>query len=78
MVLALVLAGDFAGLELASTCLALPLMGRVFSRFCSLMIPFLFGSMAALPCKTPLLLLGIIGLAATLLEFEKGCVTGPI
>jgi hypothetical protein len=34
--------------------------------------------MAPLPCKTPLLLLGIIGLVATLLEFEEGHVTLPI
>jgi hypothetical protein len=34
--------------------------------------------MALLPCKMPLLLLGIIGLVAALLEFKEGQVTLPI
>ena len=72
------LAGSFAGLELLSTCLILTLMGGKFSHFRSLTLPFLLSGSAPLPCKTPLLLLGIIGLAATLLEFEEGRVTFPI
>ena len=72
------LAGAFAGLELSSTCHALVLTGGKFSCFHSLPIPFPLSSLAPLPCKTPLLLLGIIGLAATLLEFEEGHVTIPI
>jgi hypothetical protein len=46
--------------------------GGLFGRFRSFLVPFLLSSTAPLPCKTPLLLLGIIGLAATLLEFEEG------
>ena len=41
-----------------------------FGSFHRLMVPFPLGSTASLPCKMPLLLLGIIGLAAALLEFE--------
>ena len=72
------LAGAFAGLELSSTCHALALMGRESGCFHSLSIPFPLSHSAPLPCKTPLLLLGIIGLAAALLEFEESCVTFPI
>jgi hypothetical protein len=35
-------------------------------------VPFTLGSTAPLPCKTPLLLLGIVGLAAARLEIEEG------
>ena len=42
------------------------------------MIPFMLSSTAPLLCKTLLLLLGVIGLAATLLEIEEGHVTLPI
>ena len=75
---ALVLAGGFVGGELASTSLALPLDRREFSSLGHLMIPFMLSSTAPLPCKTLLLLLGVIGLAATLLEIEEGHVTLPI
>ena len=75
---ALVLAGAFAGLELSSTCHALALTCRESGRFRSLSIPLTLSRSAPLPCKTPLLLLGIIGLAAALLEFEEGRVTLPI
>ncbi len=66
------------GGELLSTGPALPLMRGLFGHFGSLPIPFSLSSMAPLPCKTPLLLLGIIGLAATLLEFKEGHVVFPI
>jgi hypothetical protein len=39
---------------------------------------FPLGGMASFPCKSPLLLLGVIGLAATLLEFEEGHAVFPI
>jgi len=78
MALAFVLVGDLARFELTSTYQALSLVGGRGGRFRSLMIPFLLSSTAALPCKLPLLLLGIIGLAATLLEFKEGRVTFPI
>jgi hypothetical protein len=78
MVLAFVLVGNLAGLELSSTCLALLLTGGSLGHFHSLTVPFLFSSTAALLCKTPLLLLRIIGLAAALLEIEEGHVTFPI
>ena len=68
-------AGSFAGIELASTCLALPLTGRKFGYLGSFPISLLLSSTAPFPCKTPLLLLGMIGLAAALLEFEEGQVT---
>jgi len=38
----------------------------------SLAFALSFGSSAPLPCKTPLLPLGVVGLATTLLEFEEG------
>jgi len=41
-------------------------------------LPLLLSSTAPLPCKAPLLLLGIIGLAAALLEFEEGFVAFPV
>jgi hypothetical protein len=69
---ALVLAGSFAGVELSSTCHALPLAGGLFSRFRRLPFPFSLSSTAPLLCKTPLLLLGIIGLTAARLEIEEG------
>jgi hypothetical protein len=46
--------------------------GGLFGRFRRFPVPFPLSSTAPLPCKTPLLLLGIIGLAAALLEFEEG------
>jgi hypothetical protein len=67
-----VLLGGLAGLELASACLALPLARGKFGRFRSFPFPFAFRSTAPLPCKTPLLLLGIVGLAAARLEVEEG------
>jgi hypothetical protein len=75
---ALVLAGSFAGLELASTCLTLPLTHGKLGHFRSFMIPFTLSSTAPFPCKMPLLLLGIIGLLATLLEIEEGTRAIPI
>jgi hypothetical protein len=44
----------------------------------SLTFPFLFRGMAPFPCKTLLLLLGIVGLAAALLELEEGKIALPI
>ncbi|KAI9433613.1 hypothetical protein BJY52DRAFT_1231505 [Lactarius psammicola] len=70
--LALVSAGSFVGIELASTYLTLPLTSRELSCFCSFTVPLPLSSSSPFPCKTPLLLLGIVGLAATLLEFEEG------
>jgi len=78
MALALVLVGSFARCELAHTIQALMLTGGSFGNFCLLMNLFLLSSTAVLPCKMPLLLLGIVGLAATLLDFKEGCVTFPI
>ena len=70
--LGLVLLGSFARLELASACQALSLTCGKFSHFCSLPFPSTLGSRAPFPCKTPLLLLGPVGLAATQLEIEEG------
>jgi hypothetical protein len=75
---ALVLLGGFAGLKLTSTCHALSLARGKFGHFRSFPFPFAFRSTASLPCKMPLLLLGIIGLVAALLEFEEGHMTLPI
>ena len=72
------LAGSFVGIELVSTCLALLLTKSKFGHLGSFPISLLLSIMALFPCKTLLLLLGIIGLAATLLEFEEGQVTLPI
>ena len=68
----LVLPGGFARLELSPTCLALPLTSGEVGHFRSFPFPLSLSSTAPLPCKTPLLLLGIIGLAATLMEFKEG------
>jgi hypothetical protein len=70
-----VLAGSFAGLELASACLTSPLTGGKLSSFRRFTNPFPLSSTAPFPCKTPLLLLGIVGLATALLEIEEGRVT---
>ena len=43
-----------------------------FGHFRGLTFPSRLGSTAPLPCKTPLLLLGIVGLAATRMEIEEG------
>jgi hypothetical protein len=67
-----VLAGGFAGGELASTPLALPLTLGQFGCLSSLMFLLALSSTAPFTCKTLLLLLGIVGLAATLLEIEEG------
>jgi hypothetical protein len=52
----------------------LPLTRGHERRFRSFPFPFSLSSTAPLPCKTPFLLLGIVGLAAALLEFEEGLV----
>ena len=69
---------SLARLELASTSQAFPLAGGKLGGLSSLPLPFPLRSTASLPCKTPLLLLGIIGLAATLLEIEEGHMTLPV
>ncbi len=72
------LPGGFAGFELTSACPTLPLTRGSFGHFRSLPCPFWLGTTAPLPCRTPLLLLGIIGLAATLLEIKEGLVVFPV
>ena len=42
------------------------------SSFHRFTFPLMLGSMALILCKIPLLLLGIIGLAATILKFKEG------
>jgi hypothetical protein len=49
-------------------------MGGLVGHFHGFPFPFPLSSTAPLPCKTPLLLLGIVGLTAALLEIEKGLV----
>ena len=75
---ALVPAGGFVGIELSSTCHILTLTGGKFSCLGSLMFLFLLSGLAPFLCKMLLLLLGVIGLAATLLKFKERCVTFPI
>lgn len=67
---ALVLLGGFAQCELASTRYTLPLMGGEACSLGRFPFHFLLGCTTLLPYKTPLLL-GIVGIAAALLEFEE-------
>ena len=66
---------SLARLEHMSTDQARPLALRKFSHFRRFPISFMLRRTAMLLCKTLLLLLGIIGLAATHLKFEEGQVT---
>ena len=75
---ALVPLHSLARLELASTDQAGLLVRGQLGRLSSLTFPLALSSTALLPCKTLLLLLGIVGLAATLLELKEGQVTIPI
>ena len=72
------LRSSLARLELTSTVHTFLLTSREVGRLGSFPIPLSLRRTAPLPCKTPLLLLGIIGLVATLLEFEEGQVALPI
>jgi hypothetical protein len=67
-----VLAGGFSGGKLASAPLTLPLTLGKFDHLGSLMFLLMLSSTAPFMCKTLLLFLGIVGLAATLLEIEEG------
>jgi hypothetical protein len=75
---ALVLLGGFVELELVSTHPALLLLSGEFGCLGSFPVPLLLRSLAPLSCKPSLLLLGIVGLAAALLEFKEGHVTFPV
>ena len=68
------LAGGFTGIELVPTCPVLPLARGLFGHFRSFPFPFSLRSTAPFLCKMPLLLLGIVGLVAALLEFEEGLI----
>jgi hypothetical protein len=46
--------------------------GGWFGRVRAFPVPFPLSSTHPIPCKTPIHLLGIIGFAAALLEFEEG------
>jgi hypothetical protein len=67
-----VLAGGFAGGELASTPLTLPLALGKLGCLGSFVFLLVLSNTALFTCKMLLLLLGIVGLAATLLEIKEG------
>jgi len=64
--------GGLARCELPSARHAFPETRGTVGHLGSLAFALSFGSSAPLPCKTPLLPLGVVGLATTLLEFEEG------
>ena len=72
---AFMLPGLLSGVKLASASQALPFPGRALGSFSCFTFPLPFGSMAVFPYKTLLLLLGIVGLSATLLKSKEGQVT---
>ena len=71
------LLGSFAGhqdLNLHPSGVHMPCIAAGVWEFCSFPFPFMFRSTAPLSCKTPLLLLGIVGLVAAFLEIEDGLI----
>jgi hypothetical protein len=73
-----VLAGSFAGLETASTLTArLRWLGQL-GRFRSLTVPLSLGSPAPFPCKTLLLVMGVVGLTATRAKIEEGLIANSV